>query len=168
MGMSARVLGQEFGLSAPEMNQALSQAGLLEGKPQAWGFTEEGRKYASSERKWNGVSGHQQYIIDYDQVTWDPKVLEVLDLDDDKVRAARDAASEARRRAREATAASAVDLSAIADASPGDGSDSDGFDPKWILVGAVVVGTGLVIYKVAPRLKRRWDEKRARREGSVS
>lgn len=168
MGMSARVLGQEFGLSAPEMNQALSQAGLLEGKPQAWGITEEGRKYASAERKWNGVSGHRQYIIDYEQVTWDPEVLEVLGLDDVKVRAARDAASEARRRAREATAASAVDLNSIAAASPGDSLDSDGFDPRWILVGALVVGSGLVIYKVAPRLKRRWEEKRARREGSGS
>jgi hypothetical protein len=168
MGMSARVLGQELGLSAPEMNQALSQAGLLEGKPQAWGLTEEGRKYASAERKWNGVSGHQRYIIDYDQVTWDPEVLEVLDLDDDKVRAARDAASEARRRAREATAATAVDVSTIADASQDDGSDSDGFDPKWILVGVAVFGSGLAIYKVAPRLKRRWDEKRAQREQSGS
>lgn len=163
MGMSATVLGVQVGLTGPEMNQALSQAGLLEGKPQAWGVTDEGMKYATEERKWNGVGGHKQYIIDYDLRTWNPKVLDVLDLTDETKQAAREAAADARRQAREATAALAVDLSAGTETSIDEAPDSTDV-MKAVIVVVGVATVAYVVYKVAPHLKRRWDERRARPE----
>lgn len=168
MGMSARVLGDKVGLSAPEMNHALKQAGLLEGKPQAWGITEEGQKFASEERKWNGVGGHERYIIDYDQRTWEPKVLEVLDLDEDKKRAAREAAAEARRQAREANAARAVSPVAAPETSVDDGPAWNDRNVKVALGVGVTLLVGFVLYKGAPRVKRWWNEKRCRPEAADS
>lgn len=47
MGVSARVLGEKFGLTAQEMNRVLVKFGVLEGTPGNYCLTELGKKYAT-------------------------------------------------------------------------------------------------------------------------
>ncbi len=164
MGKSARVLGHELGLTAPEVNFALAEAGLLEGAPQRWRVTEEGKKYATEERRWNGVGGYQQYVVDYEVRTWEDEVLEALDLDAEKKQRAREAASAARRQAREAKAAPPV----AEPVEPSRDASSTDINTVVIVIGGLALAGGVVygIYKLAPRVKRWWDERRSPSDGA--
>jgi hypothetical protein len=58
MGMSARVLGREFGLTAQEMNALLKQHGYLYGEPGAYGLTEKGQQFGDEHHHDNGYGGY--------------------------------------------------------------------------------------------------------------
>ena len=58
MRASARILGQQVGLSAQEMNHALKEAGFLSGEPGAYSVTEKGAKYAIEQFFQRGTGGY--------------------------------------------------------------------------------------------------------------
>ena len=65
MNKSARVLGQEIGLTAQEMNQLLKAEGMLEGEPGAYSPTEKGKKYVNETDYHRGPGGYSWYNRDW-------------------------------------------------------------------------------------------------------
>jgi hypothetical protein len=151
-------------LTAAEANFALQQAGLLKGEPSSWSLTDKGKEHATETRHWNGVNGAAQYVVDYDVRTWDDRVLDVLDFDDDKRREAQRAAADSRREAREARREQEV---TTIDA-PGDGTGSPDVNVALLVVaGLAVAGAAAYgMFKLAPRLRRRRGERPSRAEDS--
>jgi hypothetical protein len=70
MGMSARVLGFEFGRTAREMNELLKDHGYLYGTPGAYGLTEKGQQYAEEEYHSRGTGGYAHYNRSWETRTW--------------------------------------------------------------------------------------------------
>lgn len=64
MGKSARILGEELGLTAQEMNQLLKDQDLLEGDPDAYAVTEKGIKFAKETDFHRGPGGYSCYNRD--------------------------------------------------------------------------------------------------------
>ena len=74
MGKSARVLGEEYGLNAQEMNRILKKQGFLDGGPGGYSLTEKGEQF-----------GEQRYIFSgprsgYDLITFDESIKEELNI----------------------------------------------------------------------------------------
>ena len=51
---SARIMGQDYGLTAQEMNFVLKEKGYLDGEPGSYSVTEKGSSYAVEERPSSG------------------------------------------------------------------------------------------------------------------
>lgn len=62
--------GQEFGLSAPQMNALLKKHGYLSGAPGAYSVTEKGEPFATERHVSNGVGGYQSMQVNYEVRTW--------------------------------------------------------------------------------------------------
>ena len=58
MNYSARLLGQRFGLNAPEMNMALKQLGYLDGQPGKYTPTKKGKLFCNETYHDNGYGGY--------------------------------------------------------------------------------------------------------------
>lgn len=153
--MSASILARGTGLWGEEINWLLHRAGLLDGQPNAWNLTEKALPYAAERLDW-------YYDHSWPVVTWDPAVLDELDLSDAGKQWARQAVKDwrlAKKAAREAAAA----LPAVADraatavehAAAGRtvGTRAQAKVMLPALGVAVVAGYGL--YKV----RRRWKER---------
>lgn len=81
MGKSARIIGGEFGLNAPDMNRLLAMHGYLDGKPGAWGLTEKGKPFAEEQYHTNGVGGYSHYQVNYETRTWNDDLAPALRAD---------------------------------------------------------------------------------------
>lgn len=57
MGKSARILGQQFGKSASEMNKLLMQFGYISGEPGDYELTTKGRRYGQEQYNHRGTGG---------------------------------------------------------------------------------------------------------------
>jgi hypothetical protein len=76
MKKSARILGQEFGKNAQEMNKLFNEYGYLEGKPGAWKVTEKGEQYAEERPRSNGHGGWA--ARSWEERVWDESVVDAL------------------------------------------------------------------------------------------
>jgi len=83
---SARLLGQDIGLSAKEMNCLLQNEGYLEGVPGNYSVTEKGTAYAEEEDHHRGTGGYSWYNRYWTTRTWDESILNELDITEDKKR----------------------------------------------------------------------------------
>ena len=61
MRKSARILGEDYGLTAKEMNFLLKDEGYLEGAPGNYSVTEKGNAYAKEEDHHRGTGGYARY-----------------------------------------------------------------------------------------------------------
>lgn len=155
---SARILGQEHGLTAAEMNFLLKLEGFLEGEPGAYRLTPKGARYASEQDHHRGTGGYSQYNRYWETRTWDPRVTAEVNLSDDRKRQIREAAQEARRLKQAAAAVEAV--APQADAGKGAKSNGSGVDPLTVAVGVALAAVSVYgIKKVAPHLKALWTER---------
>lgn len=159
---SATVLGRSFGLSGMEMNLLLRAQGMLEGEPGSYGVTDAGARFAHEKFVQRGTGGYSHYNPSWDERSWDFSILEQLDLDDDELQKAKDAAS-AVRLARGAVRASDDDVDFD------DCEATDGSDPDWGTIVAffvAAIGVGLVLKYGVPRAKKWWAERAEQRRES--
>ena len=178
MGKSARILGEDFGLTAQEMNQLLKDQGFLDGNPGAYFLTEKGAEFAKEMDFHRGTGGYARYNRYWTERTWDESIKDVLDTSYESRRAARDAVAEARRikwdqiKADRAAAdaafrASRPDLFPVEPShNPQLPSVVQNPSPNgWATAGKVAGGVGVAalagygIYKAAPHIKKWWCEK---------
>ena len=92
MEKSARILGEQYNLTAEEMNELFKLNGFLEGDPGCYQVTDAGEPYATERYERCGRGG-------YDFRTWDDSVVDALDTTPEIIREARENVSE-RRKAR--------------------------------------------------------------------
>lgn len=81
MGKSARILGQEFGRTAREMNELLKEHGYLYGEPGAYGLTEKGEQYAQEQHHSRGTGGYAHYNRSWETRTWNDDTAAALRAD---------------------------------------------------------------------------------------
>lgn len=81
MGKSARILGQEFGKTAQEMNSLLKKHGYLDGEPSAYGLTEKGAEYGQELDHHRGTGGYAHYNRDWTTRTWNDETGASLEAD---------------------------------------------------------------------------------------
>lgn len=134
MNKSARVLGQEFGMSAREMNELLHEHDYINGKPGAWRITDRGRRYAEVKQRSNGHGGWAER--NWETTTWRDGIIEAL--------------KEDMAETREPVEENANDISESTDDLEFDDKSSlrnekDGSDLRQ-LIGFVVIGYAAVSY----------------------
>lgn len=152
MGKSARVLGQEYGLTAQEMNFVLKEEGFLDGEPGNYTVTEKGKKFA--EDKYDGRS-YGYYNQGWSTRTWDDEITDELDITDDRKKEIRQAISLAKQKANKSEAEdTAVEYYDSNDEDTGDSNN----DALVIAVSALLAAAATYgIYKAAPHIKRWWN-----------
>lgn len=84
MRKSARILGEDYGLTAKEMNFLLKDEGYLEGVPGNYSVTEKGKAFAEEEDHHRGTGGYAWYNRNWTTRTWDDSILDELDITDEK------------------------------------------------------------------------------------
>ena len=158
---SARIMGGEHGLTATEMNFLLKEEGFLDGEPNAWIVTEKGRQFANGQSFHRGTGGYAQFNKYWDQLSWDPSVMEDIDISDDRKAQIKQATREARRLKADIRSAEQADyddgrnVDAIA--------EDDGIDPLTVAVGIALTAISIYgIKKIAPHLKALWADTSAK------
>jgi len=178
LGKSARILGEDFGLTAQEMNQLLKDQGFLDGDPGAYFLTEKGAEFAKEIDFHRGTGGYAQYNRYWTERTWDESIKDVLDTSYESRRAARDAVAEARRLRwdqikADRAASDAAFRASRPDLFPVESSNNPQLPSMiqnqpsngWATAGKVAGGIGVAalagygIYKAAPHIKKWWCEK---------
>ncbi len=177
MQISARILGHEYGLTAEEMNRVLLKLGFLDGTPGDYSLTEKALPYAVEKNFHRGTGGYPFYNRYWTTRTFDESIKEVLDVSSELIREVRDelATKRAARKAAQAIARSQADAEFLAkqvaekaalEAAEQAALDTEKLVAKWNKVGKigfVVVGVtaaGYVIYKVTPKVKHWWNERK--------
>ena len=75
MGVSARILGQQYGLTAAEMNRVLVKKGILAGNPGDYYLTELGDLYGATKHFHRGCGGSARYNRYWSERTYGPYLL---------------------------------------------------------------------------------------------
>lgn len=83
MNKSARILGQEYGLTAQEMNFLLKDEGYLEGVPGNYSVTKKGSDYAEEDDHHRGTGGYSWYNRHWTTRVWDERILDELNITDE-------------------------------------------------------------------------------------
>lgn len=181
MQVSARILGQDYGLTAEEMNRVLLKLGFLEGTPGDYSLTDRALKYAVEKDFHRGTGGYACYNKYWTTRTFDDSIKEVLDISSDLIKDVRNelAAARAARYAVQAAERARADAAFLAkQAADKAASESAGkavevaelLIAKWkkagkicfIVAGVIVVGYG--IYKVSPKVTKWWINHKKQRE----
>lgn len=159
MRRSARILGQEFGLTAQEMNFVLKEEGFLVGEPGNYTVTEKGEKYAEEQDYHRGTGGYAHYNRYWTTRTWDDGITDELDITEDRKKEIKQAISVAKQNLNESENEDiAVECDSYSDEnSEGRAGDSDAL---VMAVSALLVAVSTYgIYKATPYIKRLWNEK---------
>ena len=98
MKKSARILGQDYGLTGQEMNYILEKKGFLEGNPGDYSVTDKGQSFAEEQDFHRGTGGYAQYNRYWTTRSWDDSITDELDINDDLKREARLAIAESKRK----------------------------------------------------------------------
>lgn len=173
MQVSARILGQDYGLTAAEMNKVLVKLGFLEGTPGNYSLTEKALQYAVEQDFHRGTGGYACYNKYWTTRTFDDSIKKILDISPDLIkdvrnelaaeRAARFAVQAAERaRADAAFLAKQAADKAASEAAEKAAEEAQLLIAKWkkagkiilFIAGVIVVGYG--IYKVSPKVKKWW------------
>lgn len=159
---SARVLGDQLGLNAMEVNLLLRHEGILEGEPGAYGLSDNGREYAGERYVETGPRSG------YDLITYEPKIIDDLDTSPERLQQVRAEASAILRDRRESRKANAIDLWPNSPHNPDNQNNvtSEGVDPRAVVAVMLVVGAAAYgIWKAAPRVRKMWKDRKMRGEG---
>lgn len=85
MGVSARILGQQYGLTTAEMNRVLVKKGILTGNPGDYYLTELGDLYGATKHFHRGCGGSAQYNRYWSERTYDESIKNVLNITDELI-----------------------------------------------------------------------------------
>ena len=97
MRKSARILGQDYGLTAQEMNYVLREKGFLDGNPGGYSVTEQGQPFAEEQDFHRGTGGYDYYNRYWTTRSWDESITNELDVTDDLKHEARAAVAASKR-----------------------------------------------------------------------
>lgn len=175
MQVSARILGQEYGLTGEEMNRVLVKLGFLQGSPGNYDVTEKAMEYAVEKGFHRGTGGYARYNRDWSTRTFDTSIKDVLDVSPEIIGEVRSelAAERAARSAAQAAAREQANAEflkkqaaekAAQEAAERATQETEDLIAKWKTVGTVtlIVGGALLlcygIYKVTPKVKAWWAE----------
>lgn len=159
MRKSARVLGQEYGLTAQEMNFVLKEEGFLDGDPGNYAVTEKGEKYAEEQYHSRGTGGYSWYNRAWTTRTWDDGITDELDITEDRKKEIRQAISIAKQKINESEDEGIVIERDSRSNENADTTDADN-DALVVAVSALLVAVSAYeIYKATPYIKRWWTDK---------
>lgn len=161
MRKSARVLGQEYGLTAQEMNFVLKEEGYLDGEPGNYFVTEKGEKYAKEQDHHRGTGGYAHYNRYWTTRTWDDGIVDELDITAERKREIREAISLAKQKLNKSEDNNlAGDYNSYGNEYVGVADDNDSEDDLDAAVGVLLLAASAYgVYKVAPHVKRWWNDK---------
>jgi hypothetical protein len=159
MRKSARVLGQECGLTAQEMNFVLKEEGFLDGEPGNYTVTENGEKYAEEQDHSRGTGGYSWYNRAWTTRTWDDGIADELDITEDRKKEIRQAISIAKQKTNESEDEGlAIECNSYSNEAA-DTTDANN-DALVEAVSALLVAVSAYgIYKATPYIKRWWSDK---------
>ena len=170
MQKSARVLGQEYGLTAEEMNRVLVKLGFLVGTPGDYSLTEKGLQYAIEKDFHRGTGGYACYNRYYTTRTFDDSIKDVLNVSPEVVKEVRDdlIAERTARHAAQAVARAKADeeflkrqaeKTATMKVAEQATLDTEEIIAKWKGVGKIslIIGGVLIVvygtYQITPKVK---------------
>lgn len=173
MKKSATILGQDFGLTGQEMNYVLREKGFLDGNPNDYSVTEQGRPFAEEQDFQRGTGGYAQYNPSWTTRSWDESITNELDVTDDLKNEARAAVAESRRQQWDDIKAARAEADArfLASRQPNDYDSDDGTsydasssdDDSGALRTVLIIGGLIVIvysvYKATPVVINWWKTK---------
>lgn len=96
MQVSARILGQDYGLTAEEMNRVLLKQGFLQGTPGDYSVTQKALQYAVEKGFHRGTGGYACYNRYWTTRTFDDSIKEALDVSIDLINEVRSEMAEDR------------------------------------------------------------------------
>lgn len=177
MQVSARILGQDYGLTAEEMNRVLVKQGFLQGAPGNYSVTQKALQYAVEKDFHRGTGGYASYNRYWTTRTFDDSIKEVLDVSADLIKEVRDeiATDRAARYAAQAVARAQANADFLAkqaaekaaqEAAEIAALEAEALLAKWqkagriglVVGGVILVGYG--VYKATPKVKAWWAEHR--------
>lgn len=163
---SASFLGQPLGLTGVEMNLLLKDRGLLTGDPGAYALTQKAQQFANERYEERGnPGGSSQYFRQWPVVTWDPSVINELNVTEERKQQVRLAARLARQEKAAVRAAEAVDLSS--QATDLGAPNSSGVDPRVVVLGLLAAGAAIYgLYEAVPRIKARRADRARKKSAS--
>lgn len=152
-------MGQEYGLTAQEMNFVLKEEGYLDGEPGNYSVTEKGAKYAEEQDHSRGTGGYSWYNRAWTTRTWDDRIADELDITDDRKKEIRQAISIAKQKINESKDEGiAVECDSYSDENSEERTDKNAALVATISVLLVAV-SAYGIYKATPYIKRWWNDK---------
>lgn len=176
MQVSARILGQDYGLTAEEMNRVLVKQGFLQGTPGNYSLTQKALEYAVEKDFHRGTGGYACYNRYWTTRTFDDSIKEALNVSADLINEVRGeiAADRAARYAAQAAARAQANADfltkqtaekAAQEAAEIATKETEELIAKWkkagkiglIAGGVLIVGYG--VYKVTPHIKKWWQER---------
>lgn len=166
MRKSARILGQDYGLTAQEMNHIFREEGYLDGEPGGYTVTAKGSPYAEEEYFHRGTGGYAHYNRYWTTRTWDDSILNDLKITDEMKNNARNVVSSNRQahwdeiKAARAEADNSYYATKDEECFQPDELDDTACDDNsdalaGLLVGGLVI-LGYGIYKAAPYAAKWW------------
>lgn len=167
MRKSARMLGQEHGLTSQEMNYVLKKEGYLSGDAGDYSVTDKGAPFAEETDFHRGTGGYAHYNRYWTTRNWDDSLTDDLDITEEMKEEAREAVKEkrrqnwdeikeARRIAEEEFLARNNQVDEVEEEEP----TKDGLN----VLGVVAIVSGLLalgfgIYKATPHVIKWWKNK---------
>ena len=185
MQVSARVLGQDYGLTAEEMNRVLVKLGFLQGTPGDYSMTQKALQYAVEKDFHRGTGGYACYNRYWTTRTFDDSIKNVLDVSAELINEVRGeiAADRAARYAAQAAARAQANAEFLAkqaaekaaqELAERTAQEAEEIIARWkkagkislVVGGAIVIGYG--IYKVSPKVTQWWNNRKKQDEDTVT
>ena len=177
MQVSARILGRDYGLTAEEMNRVLVKQGFLQGMPGDYSVTQKALQYTAEKNFHRGTGGYASYNRYWTTRTFDDSIKNVLNVSSELIcevrrevaedRVARYAAqAAARAKANSVFLAKQATEKVVEKAAEHATIETEELINKCKVVGkaGLVIGGGTIIgygiYKVTPKVKPWWYERR--------
>lgn len=177
MQVSARILGQDYGLNAQEMNRVLVKEGFLTGQPGDYSLTEKAMNFAKEQDFHRGTGGYSWYNRYWTTRTFDDSIKKLLNVTPELKEEVRSeiAAEQAARYAAQAEARAQADAEFLTkQAAEKAKKEADSIETeeteelirkyeKAGVVGLLVIGGAAIcygIYKTAPKAKKWWKARK--------
>lgn len=182
MQVSARILGQEYGLTAQEMNRVLVKQGFLQGTPGDYSLTQKGLQYAEEKNFHRGTGGYACYNRYWTTRTFDDSIKDDLDVPPELINEVRgegaaDRAAQAAARAQanaEFLEKQAAEKAAqeAAERSAREAAERSALEvaeriAEWEKVGKIGLAISVAailwygIYKATPKVRQWWNDRKS-------
>lgn len=158
MRKSARVLGQDYGLTAQEMNFVLKEEGFLDGEPGNYTVTEKGEKFAEDQDHSSGTGGYSFYNRAWTTRTWDDGIVDELDITKDRKKDIRQAIAIAKQETNELEDDGLAIGSDIYSYEDSDTTDAN-IDALVQAVTLLMAASAYGIYRATPYIRNWWRDK---------
>lgn len=177
MQVSARILGQEYGMTAQEMNCALEKLGFLVGEPGNYSPTEKAMEYVVEKDFHRGCGGYSWYNRYWTTRTFDDSIKDALNITPELKAEIRSELSAVRlaRAAERAASSAKAEADFLASQAAKEAAEKTAVEAeeafqknmknlkKAGLIGlgiAAAVGAGYGIYKAVPHVKKWWNDRK--------